>query len=133
MAVKYEKGVATVPVFFPDGNVCCKYCRFCKCDERYRRFSCTLTAPEAWVLDIGARQEFCPLKFVGEDKQDKLSLGEKIKAARKGAGMTQQQLSEKVGLAMNSISRYESGERFPDIYVLQKIATALNVPAEYFI
>lgn len=61
--VHYKTGIATVPVHFPGDEVCCRYCRFCKCDERYRRFSCTLTAPETWVLDIGAKQDWCPLKF----------------------------------------------------------------------
>lgn len=64
----YTTGIATVPVHFPGGEICCRYCRFCRCDERYRRFSCTLTAPETWVLDIGAKQVFCPLKFKEAEK-----------------------------------------------------------------
>lgn len=59
----YTTGIATVPIHFPNGDVSCRYCRFCKCDERFRRFSCTLTLPESWVMDIGIRQDWCPLKF----------------------------------------------------------------------
>lgn len=61
-----------------------------------------------------------------------MNISEKLKAERKKAQLTQAQLAERLGVAMNTISRYESGERRPSIEVIQQIASALNVPASVF-
>lgn len=46
--------------------------------------------------------------------------------ARKEAGLTQTQLSEKTGISQADISRLESGSRNPSLALLQRIAEALN-------
>jgi len=46
--------------------------------------------------------------------------------ARKEAGMTQAELSEKSGISQADISRMENGSRNPSIALLQRIAKALN-------
>ena len=56
-----------------------------------------------------------------------MSVGERIKEARKITGMTQAQLAENSGISSMSVRRYESGERAPDIETLQRIADALGV------
>ena len=56
-----------------------------------------------------------------------MTIGEKIRVERKAAKMSQKDLSEKSGLAMNTISRYENGERLPNIEALMKIANALCI------
>lgn len=61
------------------------------------------------------------------------TIGERIKLKRKMAGLTQEQLANKVGISMMSIRRYESGERLVTDETLQKIAAALNVPPLYFL
>lgn len=53
-------------------------------------------------------------------------LGMKIKQLRKANHMTQQQLADKSNLSINSIRRYESGERSPSLQAIQSIALALN-------
>lgn len=45
---------------------------------------------------------------------------------RKEAGLTQQQLGEKVGVKGKTIYTYESGERNPSIKTLLKIAEVLG-------
>lgn len=52
--------------------------------------------------------------------------GMKIKQLRKANHMTQQQLADKSNLSINSIRRYESGERSPSLQAIQSIALALN-------
>ena len=52
-------------------------------------------------------------------------MGEKLKAARKAAGLTQKQLAEKVGCRQVDISRWEAG-REPVASMLKKLATAMN-------
>lgn len=45
---------------------------------------------------------------------------------RKAAGLTQQQLANAVGVAKNTISAYETGQRFPRRDVWDKMAAVLN-------
>ena len=53
-------------------------------------------------------------------------MGEKLKAARKAAGMTQQELAEKVGVQQRDISRWESCKREPGVLIVKKMAQALG-------
>lgn len=55
-----------------------------------------------------------------------MTTGELIKAARKDAGLTQAQLSEKSGVAAISIHQYEAGKRQPRLEQLLLIAKALK-------
>lgn len=56
-----------------------------------------------------------------------MTMGERIKAARKAAGLTQAELGEKVGVAAITIRQYESGKRNPNIGQLIKIAKGLDI------
>lgn len=47
-------------------------------------------------------------------------------------GMTLRKLSETTGLAVSTITKYESGERTPNKENLKKIADALDTTLEYF-
>lgn len=49
-----------------------------------------------------------------------------IKVMRKRKNMTQADLAELLGVTPAAISRYESGERIPDIVTAAKIAAALG-------
>src|SRR3954470_19769132 len=51
-----------------------------------------------------------------------------LKKARKDAELTLQQLSEKSGIAVETISRLENGQRKPQVNTLTKIAKALDIP-----
>ena len=53
-------------------------------------------------------------------------MGEKLRAARLAAGMTQGQLAEKVGCHQKDISRWENGQREPVASTLKKLAQALE-------
>ena len=57
-----------------------------------------------------------------------MTIGEKIKNARKERKMTQKQLAEKSGLIETTIRKYEAGTQNPKLHNLQKIATALDMP-----
>ena len=63
-----------------------------------------------------------------------MSIGEKIKRARKMKGMTQEELGVIVGVQKSAIAKYESG-RVVNIKrsTLQKIASALNIRASELI
>lgn len=61
-----------------------------------------------------------------------MTTGEKIKAARKAAGLTQKQLGERLGLSFQAIAQWENDLRNPKYETLQRIATALDVSMTYF-
>jgi len=56
-----------------------------------------------------------------------MGFGPFIKAARKRAGLTQEQLAEKCGLATITIRQYERGVREPRYEQLKSIASALEI------
>lgn len=56
-----------------------------------------------------------------------MTTGEKIKNARKKAGLTQKALAQKTGLATGTIQQYEYGDYKPKIEQLRRIAAALGV------
>lgn len=53
-------------------------------------------------------------------------MGEKLRAAREAAGLTQQQLAEKVGVQQRDISRWEHCHREPGVLIVKKMAQALG-------
>jgi transcriptional regulator with XRE-family HTH domain len=59
--------------------------------------------------------------------QHRRLLGEAIRAKRKKAGLTQEQLAEKSDLSTVFISRVECGKESPTVDSLMKIAKALAV------
>jgi len=56
-----------------------------------------------------------------------MTVGERIKAIRKSKHMTQKDLSYKIGVAANSIARYEEGRRQVSVSILERIANVLDV------
>jgi len=54
-------------------------------------------------------------------------LGRKIKKLRKSKGWTQEFLSEKVGINAKSVLRIESGQTFPTVQNLEKIAEIFGI------
>lgn len=58
-----------------------------------------------------------------------MDLGQQLRDARKKAKLTQAQLAEQVGLATITIRQYELGKRKLTIETVQKLASALGVPA----
>lgn len=60
-------------------------------------------------------------------------IGERLKMARKMAGMSQQKLGEEAGVSRMSISKYERDINVPKSQVLIKLARALDVKIEYLL
>lgn len=59
-----------------------------------------------------------------------MTTGGRIKAARKAAGMTQEELGKKLGVSGSSIAQYENNLRNPKIETLNRIASALDVSVD---
>ena len=59
-------------------------------------------------------------------------ISERLKQARKGAGLSTRALGEKAGVSAMAISKYETGKSVPSSPVLLNLSKALNVKVEYF-
>lgn len=58
-------------------------------------------------------------------------LPERLKEMRVKAGLTQQELGEKLGLGKSTISEWESGKRMPGLELVEDIAKALGIDPWY--
>ena len=57
-------------------------------------------------------------------------MGTFIKEQRMALGMTQQQLAEQLHITNKAISRWETGNAYPDISLLDDLAAVLSVSVE---
>ena len=57
-------------------------------------------------------------------------LGKRISNARKALGLTQAELSEKVGVSEKYLSRVECGRQVPSVVMVAKICETLNLSAD---
>ncbi len=62
-----------------------------------------------------------------------MTLGEKIKTARKNAGLTQEQMAEKLMISRPAITKWESDKGIPDIENLKAISKLLDVSLDYLL
>ncbi len=62
-----------------------------------------------------------------------MSINNKIKLLRKKNGLSQEQLSEKIGLSRQAISRWETGDSVPDIDNIVKLSDIFNVSTDYLL
>ena len=60
-------------------------------------------------------------------KHQRRLFGERLRALRKNAGLTQQQLAERSGFTASVIARYEAGGSLPRPQAIEKLAAALGV------
>lgn len=60
------------------------------------------------------------------------TVGDRIRHARKGLGMTQQELAESVGVTRNTVIKWESNRMTPRDRQVRNIATALNMQLTAF-
>ena len=58
---------------------------------------------------------------------DRYVTGSAIRALREGKKMTQEQLAEKIRVSGKAVSKWETGQGFPDISLLEPLAGALEL------
>jgi transcriptional regulator with XRE-family HTH domain len=59
-------------------------------------------------------------------------VGLRVQTIRKRRGLTQEQLAERIGRTMESVSALERGKNFPSLATLERLATTLDVPIRDF-
>lgn len=62
-----------------------------------------------------------------------MTFGEKLKEARQKAGLSQEQLSEKLHVSRSAVAKWETGKGMPDIENLKAAAQLLNVSIDYLL
>lgn len=64
----YTKGIAEIEINFPENDVTCKWCPFCRSESDLGRFWCRLN--NAMLYNpYGGIGEKCPIKFESEEKR----------------------------------------------------------------
>ena len=64
---------------------------------------------------------------------EKLTMGDRIREARKNSKLTQEQLAERLDLSVEFISNIERGLKLPSLQVFTKMIEVLNVSADYLL
>lgn len=62
-----------------------------------------------------------------------ITLGEKLKSARKRAGLTQEQLAEKLFVSRQAITKWEADKGMPDIENLKQLSKLLDSSIDYLL
>ena len=62
-----------------------------------------------------------------------VELGRRLRVIRKTAGLSQEQMAEKVGISFQQIQKYEWGTNRMSVARMVQIAAALDQPASMFI
>lgn len=70
--------------------------------------------------------------IVADEKRDTTGFGERLRVLRVAAGMTQQQLADRLGMKATNITRLEAGGRTPSWETVLRIAKVLGIPTDDF-
>ncbi len=62
-----------------------------------------------------------------------MTFGEKLKEARKEAGLTQEQFAEKMSVSRSAVAKWESDKGMPDVNNLKVMAQLLDVSVDYLL
>lgn len=62
-----------------------------------------------------------------------MTLADKLKEARKNAGLTQAELAERLCVSRQAITKWESGKGIPDVDNLRMISKALDVSIDFLL
>ena len=60
-----------------------------------------------------------------------MELHERIAFVRKSAGLTQEQLGEKLGVTRQAVSKWESAQATPDAATIARLCSELGVSADF--
>lgn len=66
-------------------------------------------------------------------KQSNVEIGDRLRAARRASGLTQEQLAEKLDLSSLFLSYVECGQKGMSLQTLEKICRTLDVTADYLL
>lgn len=91
--------------------------------EEARQWAEAHLDPDVYEAEFGAENEDAGREVL-------VSVGQKIRAAREAAGMTQTELAERIGIAQSKVATYEAGSVDLSLVRLCLIAEALGTTAD---
>lgn len=62
-----------------------------------------------------------------------MTFGEKLKEARKEAGLSQEQFAEKLSVSRSAVAKWESDKGMPDVNNLKAMAQLLDISVDYLL
>lgn len=62
-----------------------------------------------------------------------MTLGEKLKEARKQTGLSQEELSMKLGISRSAVAKWESNKGIPDVDNLKMLSQLLDLSVDYLL
>ena len=62
-----------------------------------------------------------------------MTFGEKLKKARKEAGLTQEELAERINVSRSAVAKWETDKGMPDIENLRLISSLVDVSIDYLL
>src|SRR5690625_3923756 len=62
-----------------------------------------------------------------------MTLAEKLKKARKEAGLTQEELAERMNVSRSAVAKWETDKGMPDIENLRLISSMIDVSIDYLL
>lgn len=71
--------------------------------------------------------------MVDYKEEFKMTFGEKLKEARKKAGLSQEQFAEKMNVSRSAIAKWETDKGMPDVNNLKVMSQLLNVSIDYLL
>ena len=73
------------------------------------------------------------LSYGNGKMEENMRLADKLKEARKNAGLTQGELAEKICVSRQAITKWETGKGIPDVDNLKVISKVLNVSIDFLL
>lgn len=67
----YTHGTASVDIYFPEDDVRCVWCPFCRSEAELRRFWCRLVNRMVYNPNCAELPEFCPITINKEAEKEK--------------------------------------------------------------
>lgn len=65
----YTHGTATIDIYFPENDVRCVWCPFCRSESDLGRFWCRLVNRMVYNPNYAELPEFCPIK-INKEKEE---------------------------------------------------------------
>ena len=78
-------------------------------------------------------QKIIPADTTEAEAERRRAVGARIKARRKQFGLTQAEVAQKLGIASQSVTNYESGKTDPSIRNLISLSAVLGVSTDYLL
>lgn len=70
---------------------------------------------------------------MAKNAETRMTLGEKLKSARKSVGLTQEQLAEKLLVSRQAVTKWEADKGMPDIENLKQLSKLLDISIDYLL